>query len=277
MARTKGAVRNVDNRKVRAFLMGYKVESDFGDEFFGIDTKGGIQLDLEPWAMDCIYGGKQQVQGDRKIDTHKIFMGLYCLNDINTETVGRHINRLQMVFEGKHYSKRMVEYYAAAFKCASSALLHQLEKRGIEVEIPPHLEYIDSTPVDVVEGLVCPDLQAVAETDLKPKGHKYTNKPTDTHYWSVETGKWEPHFDSSSLNQKVEEWCWDWENISQTKVEEFGSIDAIYRTDDWAESQESNTDFEDFAYRMAEKRKAKQEVKPLVFMIPSHSDNETPY
>lgn len=83
--------------------------------------------DTPSWINDIIRGSKGQVAtGTNSVSSSTIFRMIQSLDEINTKTVGDFMNRKKQAIDGTDYSKRMIEYYTAAARCASQGISHQL-------------------------------------------------------------------------------------------------------------------------------------------------------
>lgn len=146
-------ITKTDNTEVKAFLNTFE---DVYDQETMFET-------IPMWIEDCIYGAKGQVSaGTRKLSTYRIFTLLRQLDEISTKTVGDLLNRRRMAVHGEEYSKRMIEYYTAALRCASQALAHHKRTHHVDVETGEIEEVLQPTVVYTEEQKQKMRLMAIA-------------------------------------------------------------------------------------------------------------------
>lgn len=82
---------------------------------------------LPAWADDLIRGSKGQMTAlQSQVGSASVFRLLQSLEEITTANVRESINKKRVALGDPEYSPRMVEYYTAAARCASQAIMHRL-------------------------------------------------------------------------------------------------------------------------------------------------------
>lgn len=79
------------------------------------------------WVDDLIRGSKGQMTAlQSQVGSASVFRLLQSLEVITTASVRESINKKRVALGYPEYSPRMVEYYTAAARCASQAIMHRL-------------------------------------------------------------------------------------------------------------------------------------------------------
>ncbi len=115
MARLKGSVVSVCNKKVRCYL------KDMHNDVYSNES---FELEAKSWLDDILAGSGGQMTGTRHPSSYKVFTILTVLDTINTITVASYLNVKKVALGEKLYSKAYVEQWTNCLKCASQAVSH---------------------------------------------------------------------------------------------------------------------------------------------------------